>query len=492
YMGRTAEVSVNIKGYAKLNDTLNSETSGIPEAFNKHTIYAKNVIFSSPPTGISVKGNVFAQSIANKPSGLTEATWTETISDMVHFETSVATFTVNLNLPSDPGVYDDTYTETGMLINSTYPGGISVNDTPDPAPGVYWNGSTYLFGRDNSNTNPEDFNSGGRTILVQANAQIPNNAGNVTIDRYFKIATTKSLTINKNITTTTDSNFCLDMTGASLTITSGITGDLAVKEVALTLNNNITGKVKCNKDITVNGGSIGGDVISSSTITISGGTISGSVFATGDITVSSGTINGNLLSNEDISVSGGTINGSAVCYNTSSVSHTITISGGTINSTNSDYDAAVYIHNSSSGSAGTINISGPTNIVLGENQRSGIAVVAANGTITIGSPFTINYPSDPPSQFAIVNYCGNSANVAINANNFNFRGSMYSYRNITLNDNTQTITGILVAGDTLQIGRNTSIIYDPKPYLENSRVYKGFFWGRRRYVPVPGSWQIRW
>ncbi|MCM8760408.1 MAG: hypothetical protein NC832_01660, partial [Candidatus Omnitrophica bacterium] len=72
------------------------------------------------------------------------------------------------------------------------------------------------------------------------------------------------------------------------------------------------------------------------------------------------------------------------------------------------------------------------------------------------------------------------------------RGSIYSYRNITLNDNTQKITGILVAGDTLQIGKNTRLIYDPKPYLENSRVYKGFVGGRRRYVPVPGSWKIKW
>ncbi|MCM8761963.1 MAG: hypothetical protein NC929_01410, partial [Candidatus Omnitrophica bacterium] len=472
------------------------DVSEIPEAFNKHTIYAKNLNFSgTPPSNVSIKGNVMSETITNKPSGLTEATWTETftLSDIVHFETSTSSFTVDLNLPSPPGVYDDTYTETGMLINATYPGGISVNDTPDPAPGIYWNGSTYLFGRDNSNLLPEDFNSGGRTIIVEADAQIPNNAGDVTIDNYFKIAATKNLTINKDIITNTNSNLCLDMTGASLTIASGITitGDLVVKGGALILSNNITGKVKCDQDITVNSGNIGGDVLSSRAITISGGTISGDVFATGDITLSGGTINGNVLSNEDITVSGGTINGSSVCYNTSSVAHTINISGGTIDATNSDYDAVVYIHNSSSGSAGTINISSSPTITLGENQRAGIAVVASTGTITIGSPFTINYPFDPPFQFAIVNY-SNSANVNINANNFNIRGSIYSYRNITLNDNTQTITGILVAGDTLQIGRNTSIIYDPEPYMKNSRVYKGFFWGRRRYVPVPGSWQIKW
>lgn len=450
YRGRTAQVSVYLKGYAKLGDNLNAETSGIPEAFNKHTIYANTVSFPASPTGIQVKGNITAETINNKPASLSQATFVETtinLSDLVHFETHIYSF----SLPAAP-FFDNIYSDTGYVYNASYPGGVDVNTIND---GVYWNGGTYYFGRNNDNTSPETFFYSSSTTQVNANVIVPSNAGSVTITRYFK--STGSITINKNITTTTSSNdFAFETTSISIANGVEIDGNLVVKGAPLTLNNTIKGNVMCDKDITVNGGSI----------------------------------NGSVLSNKSIAVSGRTINGSVLCYNIGSDTHTIGISGGTIDARNSNYDAAVYIHNSASGSGGTINISGFTTITLGENQRAGIAVVAPTGTINVNSPFTINYPSDPPDQFAVVNYCGNS-NTNITANNLNLRGSIYSYDTITLNDSTQTITGILVAGN-VGIGNNSKIIYDPEPYKQNSQVYKGFSWGRRRYVPVPGSWQIRW
>jgi len=488
YRGRTAQVSVYIKGDnhthtgVLLKPSVSSPDSpyiGIPEAFNKHVIYAKTVNFTgTPPTGISIKGNVTAEAIVNKPSSppLEEATWTETtinLSDMVHFETSIYSFT--FTIPAYSGE-DDLYTNTGKLINATYPSpGIDVNGSPDPTPGIYWDAlnNRYLLGIADDGTTAENFNSNGRRIRFEADVLIKDTAGNITLDSYLQ--TTGSLTINKGIDTPTDdADFCLDAAG-SLTIASGITidGDLVVRGQALTLSNNILGKVLCNEDITVNGGSINGSVMTQK-----------------DIQVNGGSINGSVLSNKSIAVSGGTINGSVLCYGATPANHTISISGGTIDATNSDYDAAVYIHNSASGSGGVINISGSPTITLGENQRAGIAIVAPNGTVNISSPFTLNYASGTPEQFAIVNW-SNTGNVNVTANNLILRGSIYSYDTITLNDSTQTITGILVAGN-VGIGNNSKIIYDPEPYKQNSQVYKGFSWGRRRYVPVPGSWQIRW
>jgi len=453
YRGRTAQISVNLKGYAKLGDSLHSETGGIPEAFNKHTIYATNVSISTSNT--TIKGNITTTSARPLSFPWAEATWVETtidLSDMVRFETANYSF----SLPSPPA-FDNTFDESGILVNATYPGGVDVNTISD---GVYFSGGTYYLGRNDTNTSPEDFAYSSASNLFKANVVVQSNAGNVTITRYFKVDLGKNITIDKDITTTTSNNdFAFETTGTfSLNSGKTINGNLVVRGTQLTLNNNIQGKVMCDNNIGISGG----------------------------------TINGDVLSNGNITINGGTINGSVVCYSPSSQSHTITISGSpTINATNSTYDAAIYIHNGNTGSSGTININGSPVITLGENQRAGIVVVAGTGDINISSSFTLNYPSTTPDQFAIVNYSTNG-NVNITANNLTLRGSIYSYPGITLNDSTQKITGILVSGGPVNIGDKTTIVYAPEPYKNNSRVYKGFYWGRRRYVPVPGSWRIIW
>jgi len=457
YRGRTAQISVNLKGYAKLGDSLHSETGGIPEAFNKHTIYATDTVtFPAAPTGINIRGNVTAPSITNKPTSLSQATWVETtidLSDMVLFETAVCAF----SLPYAP-TFDNTFNETGLLFNATYPSGVDVNTLSD---GVRFAAGVYYLGRKDDNTAQETFLYSNETNLFRANVVIPSNAGNVTIGRYFKVDLGKNITIDKDITTTTSNNdFAFETTGLfSLTSGRTITGNLVVRGTQLTLNNNIQGKVMCDNNITISGGTINGDVLSNGNITI---------------------------------ISGGTIKGSVVCYDTSPKIHVIDISGSpTIDATSSNFDAAVYIHNSSSTQSETVIINGSPTIKLGENQRAGIVVVAGTGNITISNPFNLNYPSTTPDQFAIVNYSG-SGNVNITANNLTLRGSIYSYPGITLDNNTQKITGILVSGGPVNIGDKTTIVYDPEPYKNNSRVYKGFYWGRRRYVPVPGSWRIIW
>jgi adhesin HecA-like repeat protein len=188
------------------------------------------------------------------------------------------------------------------------------------------------------------------------------------------------------------------------------------------------------------------------------------MLSTGLITFTSGTINGSIVSQGDI-----------------------TINGGTIDASGSAYDAAVYIYNDT-GVSGEITITGSPTIRIDEDQKAGIAVYlpTGTGTIDINSGFTLNYlPDDTPDQFAIVNDSGTS-NVNINAA-LTLIGSIYSSGDITLN-NTQNIEGILVAGNTVTIGNNSTITYDEDPYLKNAEIYKGFKGGRRRYIP--SSWKI--
>lgn len=418
YKGRRAIVSVNLRGNnGKGNDYHNdhsrfltdwdgaaagSATWGVPEAFNKHTIYAKKVTLSNPGT-ITITGNI-AYEQPPEPDDFDESTNTNASIDIPRFSTPSI-----LTIPNTPPPYDRTYDDAGYVDDGSGSGPHPVNLLND---GVYWDGNRYYIGRNNDNTDSEGFSANGN-ISFDANVIIPDNGGDVTIDGYFK--TTGNLTINQGITTDTDGQHCFDVDGA-LTIALGVAidGDLVARK-ALTLNqNNINGAVCSTENITISGGEIG------------------------------------------VSAYGG--------------------------------EAAVYLYNETGN--GTISINGSPTITIGENQFAGILAYVPNGTgsITINSPLTFNYAtsSGNPEQFAIVNN-SNTASVNINSD---INGSIYSSGNITLNNTSKTITGMLVAGETVAVGNNSTIEYDP--YIKRSKIYRGFQGGRRRYIPVPDSWKIKW
>lgn len=431
YKGRRAIVSVNLRGdNGRGNDYHNDNsrfltdwdgyqadiaTWGVPEAFNKHTIYANKVTLSDPST-ITITGNITYYQLGPPDPDFDEYTNTKTSSiDIPRFSPPSI-----LTIPYTPPSYDRTYDDTGFV------DGIHVSGLND---GVYWDGSQYRFGVADDGSTPELFKAEGESILVDADVVIPNNGSSVTIDGYFK--TTGNLTINQGITTDTDGQHCFDVDGA-LTIEPGvaITGDLVARKT-LTLHHNISGDVRSTEDITITGGTIGGFVGSNGNITITGGEIGVSAY------------------------------------------------GG---------EAAVYLYNETGN--GTISINGSPTITIGENQFAGILAYVPNGTgsITINNSLTFNYEttSGNPEQFAIVNN-SNTASVNINSD---INGSIYSSGNITLNDTSKTITGMLVAGETVAVGNNSTIEYDP--YIKRSKIYRGFQGGRRRYIPVPRSWKIKW
>lgn len=434
YKGRRAIVSVNLRGDNGYNhdhetkerwlrdfdgEFTGNATWGVPEAFNKHTIYAKNVALSDPGT-ITITGNITYEQLPG-PDDFDESTNTNTFIDLPRFSPPSI-----LTLPNPPATYNYIYDDAGSVDDGSGP--LSVNGLID---GVYWDGIRYHFGVANDGLSLEEFDAEGWSILVDADVVIPNNGSSVIIDGYFK--TTGDLEIKQGITTDTDGQHCFDVDG-TLTIESGvaITGDLVARKT-LTLNqNNINGDVRSTEDITITGGTIGGFVGSNGNITITGGEIGVSAYSD---------------------------------------------------------DAAVYLYNTTDLVIRLISISGFSVINVGDNQRAGILAYVPNGTgsITINNPLTFNYAGNP-EQFAIVNN-SNTASVNINAD---INGSIYSSGNITLNNTLtqKTITGMLVAGETVAIGNNSIIEYDP--YIKRSKIYRGFEGGRRRYVPVPRSWKIKW
>ena len=219
-----------------------------------------------------------------------------------------------------------------------------------------------------------------------------------------------------------------------------------------------------------------------------------SAFETGgSCNISSGiTINGDLvIKGARITLDNVTINGAVVCDNE------ITFSGNstTINSSSSSYPAAILINNSSG--SPTLDIDASPDITLGDNQKTAILVSAHDGIISINADLLPTYSSS--DQFCIVNWSGGDIGATADVNigtvaGANVNGGIYSYKNILLDSNTQAVTGILVAGETVTFNNSGSLTYNPTPFKDFKKrpIYKGFLGGRRVYLPVPGSWRIEW
>ena len=52
--------------------------------------------------------------------------------------------------------------------------------------------------------------------------------------------------------------------------------------------------------------------------------------------------------------------------------------------------------------------------------------------------------------------------------------------------------GAIITNKTINLNGG-EINYDSRPFKNNiTDVYKNFVGGRRKYLPVPGSWRIEW
>ncbi|MCK9266666.1 type II secretion system GspH family protein [bacterium] len=457
YKGRSATISVNIRGENASGTPLNNNKQGIADPFNKKVIYASTVAIPNP-NDVSIKGNITTSSTKPDPFPWTDATWTET---EIHIPThNISTPNIPL-MPTTP--HPDYFTEI-------YDGNGYVERPGDAQPlqvnaldiGVYWDQATrtYIFGRTNDNLGPRDFASVANIQIVSSNARMHALGGNINIRYWFKVDG-GDIEIKKDIRTPANLNSAFEVdSNHSVTVDedTAITGNLVVRNGSLTLNKT-----------TVNG-----TVLTSSEIEILEGTV----------------INGSLVTKNNLTIRGDTeetvINGSVLASND------VTISGDTtINATNSTYESAIIMNSNTTEQV--LTIKKPLTIKLGDPQRAAIYSFDAN-KIKIDVEDAFSLEDNDNNRFCIINE-SNDLEININVDedsNPIAKESIYSKHNITIDTN-NTIEGLLIAGGILTITKGT-IVYDPAPYLNksNSEVYKGFTGSRRKYLPVPNSWKITW
>jgi len=297
---------------------------------------------------------------------------------------------------------------------------------------------------------------GGKKVYIQANNNTITINGNICADNQsenseIEIRGTGTININGKIYAKT--KITIDGTGLNLTISDEVNcpGEVIIQG---------SGNVTINKDLK-GGLQTGGSVNL---------TVNGSVFSnTANIPINIGGT-GNININ-------GVIAGVGVI--------TISNSKLTVDARNTNYAGAICWDGN-----GTITISSSPAIYLGEHQYSAIFVDSGTGDVNINARINPNYylptSQSVSNQMAIINK-SSSNNININAE---VVGPVYSRTNITVGTNGK-VKGAIITDGTLTLNGG-EIIYDSAPFKNNTEVYKGFTGGRRKYLPVIGSWRIEW
>ncbi|MCM8807282.1 MAG: pilus assembly PilX N-terminal domain-containing protein [Candidatus Omnitrophica bacterium] len=446
YKGRQVKISFEIRSETelkrgdKLNEGLSVETQGIPEAFNKHLIYANSVQFGN---GISGKGNIFAFSITGSGSS-----FTKTIASNIQ----VPVLNTNYK-PANPydlkysGPYDRIFKDTDLDGQVEVPGG---NYTRTSSTEIYTLSSSNIDQKWKFEKTDPSY-----SLLV-------NIRGNTTL--------------NNNGIVYSEQNINLDFSNPNNPNIQGMLvaeEDITIEYVGVS-NPNPIGKENqttlwAGRNITINYNSIGpqikGDIVGIDKIEIKGNTAKN--------------IKGSLMSRNEIYIDGGTL---------------------TIDSTNSQTRSSLLLFNDSNTTL-KLTISSPVNITLGENQIAGIMIFFDNvvpggsgkkSNILISNEIKIN-----PAlyKFLIFNQSESSENFILSGGNL--IGSIYSvfYQNTSQEINLNTnLNGLIITNGKVNLGNNIQINYDPENFkkIDFKGVFKFFVGGRRRYLPLLGSWRIEW
>jgi len=527
YRGRIAKISCEIRSDSeiklgdKLNDSATSETQAIPEAFNKHVIYASSV----SETSTTVKGNITYANTSSIPPGQ-EVTFTQTN---------------NFSIP----ILSSSYKPKDADFQP--PSAISISPTrrfkdADGSP-PYAGVSSYETSYETSLLSGVSYTvdtTNKKEIYTISNPSTP-----ISEDWQFEQNDTlkgSEYTLEVRITQTTNLS-------AGNKIKSGASGDTAdiVLDFSGTNNPNIQGKLIAKRNMTINGGTGSKNPVGTSGTTTlfarnisidytggSGPVINGDIRSGGDIVLRSGTnkiqINGNVYADNTVSfdtnsntIDGIKINGDVIAgmiffTNTNSgynFAHslnamaTIQSNAGAnfkldIDSSSSNKKAGIVLYSPSNGTLYLVTQNTDTiNIKIGDNQVAGILIyfdnVTQGGTgknTYLNLRGTINFNS-PPNRVFLINHSeiGDINIIPSNPVASPLTGSIYSafYKdtNQTINFN-GNVKGSIITNGTVNLNGG-SLIYDPAPYKDSTAsVYRGFVGGRRKYLPVPGSWRIEW
>lgn len=469
YKGRSATVSVKLRGSnGEGNSSIYNQrflddwywdganwirgvaTWGIPEAFNKHTIYAKEVECATG-TGNKpeIKGNIFTYNTINLAFAATSQYTVTKISDY-------ASYFDNFTKPETEiyrqGIPSGTVTPTVYFIHPVgYPDDkvyayanddTTYDDTVLGHPNGVVSGITYNSGTNSYTFNDTQINYSFSVLGEGNNGNASFSHNNLRITQPFKVA--GNLTIENNNLTI---NYPVE-----------VGGDLQINQPITTGTNSI---FKVNGSVTVNN-TINGDFVvqGANFVSFSGG---------------GGTINGALIADD---IKSGGVNSSALSVNASS----------------SQYKAGVFI-----GTQGGITLT-VNGLVIGNNQSAGIVAFSSGGNVNI----TTNTNIDCTGKLAIVAYAltGNSK-VTLSQNN-TIKGLIYSGAGtlsteeilVKASTSAPEIKGALITNGKVRFEatNNVKVSYDSDVYKDVTnypQVYPNFKGGRRRYVVVPGSFQIK-
>jgi hypothetical protein len=480
YRGRTATISFLLRGAGEIkiygvdyyygdfkdkNPNRTLGTCGIPEAFNKHVIYAETLgLSSSIPNTVEINGNISSDNRLTSIDAMGKKTYTDSSFFTPVLSDENKPSYPSVSIPSDPGSYDDEYDNSGNRIQGTPTGNVnSIND------GVYWDAatSTYHFGTDDG-TNPASYTRNNNSVRINsANARL---RFGVNINGYFKCER-GSITIESFNT-----NTCFEAN--SITINNGtINGPIFLKSSTINLNGNST---------------INGNLIltsTSPTFNFGGtGTIS---FNNGNFIVKDASCT--FISGSIITIN----NGSVISNSNLTINNQLTINS----NANNKYAISLV-------SLGDISLTFDSNsqikLNLVENQISGIIVYSNGGSTTANLYSSLSDITKLDTQATIISYSETSSSTITiknqsSSNDLTIKGLIYSYSlnnsNITVESITSKktiINGILVAKN-VELKQNSVINYDSKSFKNSSgEVFVGFVGGRRKYLPVPGSWRIEW
>lgn len=459
YNGRTASISLKIRGsngQGNINHDVPGTidrylqdvgtygqygiaTWGTPEAFNKHAIYAKEV---QAATGIfpTINGNIFTTSAINLIASAASQYTVTPVTDTPAYNFHLSSFTkpdteiYRASIPAIPATFAAYFfaREDGDVCITT--DDIGNDSILYPVPGVTYDSGIDTFTFGNISITYSFFVKG--NYAGTANALF--NDINLQITQHFRIG--GDLTINNNLLTI---NYPVQV-GGDLNITGPITTDTGLQSVFL-----VGGDVNLNSPVTND------FVVRGANSVNIAASIAGALVAD---EIKTGGVNINPLS---------------------------------IDATSSQYKAGIFIN-----STGSIDIpAAGSGLNIDANQNAGIVAYSSEGNVTITVNGNMNFPGK--ATIAAYSTAGDSI-VTIGSNVggliYSRRGSGATQHTVIVNPGTSTINGTIATNDRVVFNQATTVQYDSSTYNDpaNTMVYGNFKGGRRRYLPVPGSWEVTW
>lgn len=450
YRGRTVKLSAGIRTLSDENtnlqrplaDSVDWDTKGVPEAFNKHVIYAGSV----SGTGTTVKGNIATSSPKPDPwpATWTDVTWVQTSISLPRPIVPYLPFEIQPTDPAPSGWIEfqmrgqPRYRIDGGSWNliTGYPGG-GVSYSADGT-----NTETFTF--------TATFNPQGRKIYVRASFSPSGRSGGA----------------------------CFDGSSGNINIVNSV---LADGNIVFKGNVNLSQNAIFEAD--VNNDGVGTLIIHPNT------TFSGS-----DLIVYDYNGNGSFVINQaNITINGALITNCSMTIGANANNFRI-------DATTSTKNAAITIY---SLQTTTFTLNSTPTILLGNNQHYAFLLLSENQplTVNIGTSGNVDFFTIPITNLgnkaSIVTYSTGTSSITTNIGSGSYYakipGLIFSYGNpgnITLNNPNTYINGCLVANGTVTLNSGT-LVYD-KNALSADRVniYSGFAGGRRIYLPM--NWKLQW